>query len=250
MSIVFDVPYALGDIAISTTLLPFFRNETRENIQWHVLPKYKGVLEDVITLDVIEYPIDKTPEIKADKIIRSTPWQNKSLLCNPYCYLPQIAILGRVAVTEPRPQLNVISSKWEHYYTELAFQRPYVMLETDAISCNVHFSDNEIRQIAALFPEHEIFICSKDRKLEGFRTASDIPILGLIPIYEHADVYIGVSSGISCVTTTTYKCPRFRYEVCFSKHVSTCWMEPKTRLFQTKEKLFTELAKQEWKSRS
>ena len=233
-------PYGLGDVAIATSIIPFLYRETRENIRFHVMEHNASILEGIPCVDVIiRKPHD--PELP-EGTLYPTPWQNKQYLgLLPYAYIPQKAVLGKIHNNEPRPYLFV-QPRHRQLIDEMKFEKPICLVETNAVSTREVFTDREIKDMATLLPNHELIIASK-RKVEGFRDCSDIPLLALIPLYEKSDIFISLSSGISCITCASYKPPRRRLEVSRGEGISCIHMEPKTERFRMKIDLFNELSK-------
>ena len=208
-------PWGMGDVAISTTLIPYLEPP----IKWIVNAKNAFLLEghgfEIVTLENIL----TNDKVKYPNHICPLPWQNMGLLGNPYAYIPQLAVLNEIKNRNPRP---ILKFQVEEY--KRTSDKPLCLLESKAVSFD-SMTDEEINRITTLLPNHEIV------------NVENVELKQIPHAYVMADVFIGISSGISCVCCA-YQCPRVRIEYQRGDKLSCIYMEPNILRCTTSDELF------------
>jgi len=221
-------PYNFGDVVLATTVLP----DIHEPVTWHLIQRNVQLLEGLPNVT----PSTAPPPRDA---IGLTPWLNKDLIRIGVRYwdIPQHACFGRVLQPGRRPCL---ARRPNPILPDLKL--PLILVETHSSSMATGFEDIELYRLQRRFPKHEVMVASM-RVVHGLRDCGWMHPLDIIDLYEKADIFIGFSAGLSCLTCASDKPPRLRYEISVGGNVSCEAIEPRTIRVRvrTKEELYARL---------
>ena len=183
----------------------------------------------------------------------TTPWGNPKLLNGrpdiPYAFFPKMVTGGNLPAWKPCIYFSKEEDdKAETFFRHLPFKKA-VMLETEARSgqslwdqsCTdrtMEICRNTLGACNFIFASPKSHAKNQGR---GVVDCSEFTARQCIPIYNLCDMFVGVSSGISCLTTawTAKVIPRVEY--CHNSRMSTCHLSP-CSLCTSKEALLNSIA--------
>jgi hypothetical protein len=272
-------PFSAGDMTISTCILRY-KNILwpKSEIVWFSSTSNYDILK--FTPEVSEIRVHCThhygPDVrKADRSgelspnrnkfddtsdldlgYYTTPWGNPNLLRDrfdiPYAFFPRVVIGGKMPEWKP---CVFFSKEEDDKAKNLIGSLPYkktVMLETKSKSGQSLWDDSctsKTLEILRSTVGNCNFVFASPGSHIGFESngvvdCSEFTARQCIPIYNRCQLFIGVSSGVGCLTTSWSAVESVpRIEFCHNSRMSTCHLvKGQNVLCTTREHLFNSVA--------
>lgn len=221
----------IGDIACSTSLL-HFKDELwpGDKIVWFVHPLFPDILKYNDKIDEVRI-VDEIHTKKDCKIqVQTAPWGNQRLIESsdtPYTILPMKLMKKNWPLSEWHPCIYFSEEEdiaAKKFVSSLPYPRT-IMLETFCRSGQSTWNNNYSLKIIKICREimgncNFIFASKKgfgdapDQMPEiegaGLVDGGSFTARQLIPVYNKCDMFIGISSGISCLTCSWSASPNVK----------------------------------------
>ena len=232
MKIGIFAPWGVGDLCLSTCVLVYKdRLWPNSQIIWFVSSENKDLLRhNPYVYETREWPFpwaqtkpewteargDTHGELRPSKLryaalsdldcgYFSTPWLNTSLLYLPFAAIPQ-RIFG-IPDTDPWHPAVYYSKEEEakaNSMVERCPKRFNVMIETHCKSGQSLWTASTTEVVVAecrrSFGDCNFFFASRNNGRQDGTDCSSLSARECIPLYNRMDLFIGCTSGISCVT--------------------------------------------------
>lgn len=264
-------PHAIGDMAQSTSILkyakelwpnhkvvwfihPPFIDMLKENPYVSEIRPYKDIYLDKLRINKTE-KLNDAEKMNMDGVKDITigffpvPWQNQDMISQGIQYS---SIPAKIFNCSKEWHPCLFFSKEEELKAEAfvgSTKNPKIMLETFYKSGQTPWNQETTKKTLdicrSILPNCE-FIFASPKSHIGFESfnpkeCGEFTPRQCIPIYNKCDLFIGVSSGISNVTTAwSAKKEIVRIEFCGSKGLSTCNTARSRHVLCTTEPMFIE----------